>query len=75
MDEKSQIQALDRTQPILRMLPGVSARQSHDYIRNGTASLFAVLNLNMATGKGDFQLRSSACGKSTFEKFSLGTSR
>lgn len=43
VDEKSQIQALDRTRPILPLRPGVPARQSHDYIRNGTTSLFAAL--------------------------------
>jgi transposase len=45
VDEKSQIQALDRTAPILPMLPGTPARATHDYERNGTSSLFAALNL------------------------------
>jgi transposase len=45
MDEKSQIQALDRTAPILPMLPGTPARATHDYERNGTSSLYAALNL------------------------------
>ncbi len=49
VDEKSQIQALDRTQPILPVLPGVPARATHDYKRHGTSSLFAALN--MTTGK------------------------
>ena len=49
VDEKSQIQALDRTRPILPLRPGVPARQSHDYVRNGTTSLFAALDV--ATGK------------------------
>jgi transposase len=49
VDEKSQIQALDRTRPILPLRPGVPARQTHDYIRNGTTSLFAALDV--ATGK------------------------
>jgi len=44
LDEKSQIQALNRTQPILPLRPGVPERQSHDYERNGTTSLFAALN-------------------------------
>src|SRR5881409_3544971 len=39
VDEKSQIQALDRSRPILPLRPGVPARQSHDYVRNGTTSL------------------------------------
>lgn len=45
VDEKSQIQALDRTQPLLPMRPGVPARQSHDYKRNGTTTLFAALSM------------------------------
>ena len=48
VDEKSQIQALDRSAPILPLLPGTPARMSHDYKRNGTSSLFAALNA--ATG-------------------------
>jgi transposase len=49
VDEKSQIQALNRSQPILPVLPGVPERRSHDYKRNGTTSLFAALDV--ATGK------------------------
>src|SRR3954469_23297107 len=49
VDEKSQIQALDRTQPILPMLPGTPERATHDYKRSGTSTLFAALEL--ATGK------------------------
>jgi transposase len=49
VDEKSQIQALDRSQPIFPLLPGVPERQSHDYQRHGTTSLFAALDV--ATGK------------------------
>jgi transposase len=45
VDEKSQIQALDRTQPLLPMRPGVPARQTHDYKRNGTTTLFAALSI------------------------------
>ena len=44
VDEKSQIQALDRSAPILPLLPGTPARMTHDYKRNGTSSLFAALN-------------------------------
>lgn len=44
VDEKSQIQALDRTQPLLPMRPGQVERRSHDYIRHGTTSLFAALD-------------------------------
>lgn len=49
VDEKSQIQALDRTAPILPMLPFTPARATHDYKRNGTTSLFAALDA--ASGK------------------------
>src|SRR6266478_8142633 len=49
VDEKPQIQALERTAPVLPMLPGVPERRSHDYIRHGTIDLFAALNT--ATGK------------------------
>lgn len=48
VDEKSQIQALDRSQPMLPMRPGQPARRSHDYTRHGTTSLFAALDI--ATG-------------------------
>ena len=49
VDEKSQIQALDRSQPMLPMRPGQPARRSHDYKRHGVTSLFAALDI--ATGK------------------------
>ncbi len=49
VDEKSQIQALDRSQPVLPMMPGVPERRSHDYVRAGTTTLFAALEV--ATGK------------------------
>jgi transposase len=49
VDEKSQVQALDRTQPLLRLEPGQPERHTHDYARHGTTSLFAALNV--ATGK------------------------
>ena len=44
VDEKSQIQALDRTQPVLPMRPGQAERRTHDYPRHGTTTLFAALN-------------------------------
>jgi len=44
VDEKSQIQALDRTRPLLPLRPGLPARQTHDYKRNGTTTLFAALS-------------------------------
>ncbi len=49
IDEKSQIQALDRTQKTLPMQPGRSERRTHDYVRHGTSTLFA--SLEVATGK------------------------
>ena len=48
VDEKSQIQALDRTAPMLPMQPGLPARRTHDYVRHGTSTLFAALEI--ATG-------------------------
>jgi transposase len=45
VDEKSQVQALNRTQPILPLAPGLPARQSHDYERHGVTSLFAALDV------------------------------
>ena len=48
VDEKSQIQALDREQPVLPMMPGVPERRTHNYVRHGTTSLFAALDV--ATG-------------------------
>ena len=55
VDEKSQIQALDRTAPILPMLPGTPQRATHDYKRAGTSSLYAALDLT--TGKVIGRLR------------------
>jgi transposase len=49
VDEKRQLQALDRTAPSLPILPTTPARRTHDYVRNGTASLFAALDV--ASGK------------------------
>src|SRR5205823_1772999 len=49
VDEKSQIQALDRTAPMLPMQPGLPARRTHDYKRHGTSTLFAALEI--ATGQ------------------------
>jgi hypothetical protein len=50
VDDKSQVQALDRTQPTQPLLPGRPAKGTHDYPRHGTTSLFAALNV--ATGQG-----------------------
>jgi hypothetical protein len=49
IDEKSQVQALDRTQPILTLRPGLPEQRTSDYERHGTTSLFAALDV--ATGK------------------------
>ena len=49
VDEKSQVQALDRTAPILPLRPGIPEKQTHDYVRHGTTTLFAALEV--ATGK------------------------
>jgi transposase len=53
VDEKSQIQALERSQPMLPLRPGIPARQTHDYKRHGTTTLFAALNLLDGTVIGD----------------------
>ena len=52
LDEKPQIQALDRTAPTLPMLPTTPERATHDYERNGTCDLFAALNVATGTVKG-----------------------
>jgi transposase len=57
VDEKSQIQALDRTQPILPLRPGLPERQTHDYQRHGTTTLFAALNVLEGTIIGECQPR------------------
>src|SRR5271154_2051180 len=57
VDEKSQIQALDRTQPILPLRPGLPERQTHDYERHGTTTLFAALNVLEGTVIGECQPR------------------
>jgi transposase len=49
VDEKSQVQALDRTAPILPLRPAIPERQTHDYVRHGTTTLFAALEV--ATGR------------------------
>ena len=49
VDEKSQVQALDRTQPLLPLRPGQAERRTHDYVRHGTTSLFAALDVKAGT--------------------------
>jgi transposase len=53
VDEKSQIQALDRSQPVLAMMPGMPERRTHDYQRNGITSLFAAFNIADGTVIGE----------------------
>ena len=57
VDEKSQIQALDRTQPILPLRPGLPERQTHDYERHGTTTLFAALDVAAGQVIGQCQPR------------------
>jgi transposase len=57
VDEKSQIQALDRTQPLLPMRPGQAERRTHDYQRHGTTSLFAALELKTSHVIGQLHRR------------------
>src|SRR5881397_609 len=60
VDEKSQIQALDRTQPLLPMRPGQVERRTHDYVRHGTTSLFAALDVKTGTVIGECHARHRA---------------
>ena len=60
VDEKSQIQALDRTQPLLPMRPGQAERRSHDYVRHGTTSLFAALDTKSGKVIGQLHRRHRA---------------
>jgi transposase len=60
VDEKSQIQALDRTAPILPMLPGTPERATHDYERHGTTSLYAALNIHSGEVIGQLHQRHRA---------------
>ena len=57
LDEKTQIQALSRTQPLLPLRPGLPARQTHDYRRNGLTSLFAALEVATGTVLGECRAR------------------
>ncbi len=60
VDEKSQIQALDRTQPVLPMRPGQIERRTHDYTRYGTTTLFAALDAKSGRIIGEFHQRHRA---------------
>jgi transposase len=57
LDEKTQIQALSRTQPLLPLRPGLPARQTHDYRRNGLTSLYAALEVASGTVLGECRAR------------------
>ena len=57
VDEKSQIQALDRTQPLLPLAPGIPERRTHDYERHGTTTLFAALDIATGSIIGDLHRR------------------
>jgi len=66
VDEKSQIQALDRTQPMLPLRPGQAERRTHDYVRHGTTSLFAALDVKSGKVIGELHQRHRAV---EFKKF------
>ncbi|WP_222108011.1 IS630 family transposase [[Actinomadura] parvosata] len=66
VDEKSQIQALDRSQPVLPMMPGMPERRTHDYVRNGITSLFAAFNVADGTVIGEMHRQHRAA---EFKKF------
>ena len=68
VDEKSGIQALDRSQPVLPMLPGTPERRSHDYVRHGTTDLFAAFNIADGTVISELHRQHRA---SEFKKFLL----
>jgi transposase len=66
VDEKSQVQALDRSQPLLPMIPGTPERRAHDYIRHGVTSLFAAFNITTGEVISDLHRRHRAI---EFRKF------
>jgi transposase/transposase-like protein len=66
VDEKSQIQALDRSQPVLPMMPGMPERRTHDYIRNGLTTLFAAFDTSTGQVISSLHRRHRA---SEFKKF------
>src|SRR5260370_12767969 len=69
VDEKSQIQALDRSQPVLPMMPGMPERRTHDYYRNGITTLFAAFDIADGTVISELHRHHRAA---EFKKF-LGT--
>ncbi|MBA6439910.1 IS630 family transposase [Streptomyces sp. GMR22] len=66
VDEKAQIQALDRSQPVLPMMPGMPERRTHDYLRHGITSLFAAFNIADGTVISELHRRHRAV---EFKKF------
>ena len=66
VDEKSQIQALDRTAPVLPMMPGLPERRTHDYVRHGITTLFAALDVATGPVYGSIHRRHRAA---EFKKF------
>jgi transposase len=66
VDEKSQMQALDRSQPVMPMMPGMPERRSHDYARHGVTSLFAAFNVADGTVISEVHRRHRAI---EFKKF------
>jgi transposase len=66
VDEKSRIQALDRSQPVLPMMPGMPERRTHDYVRHGITSLFAAFDIADGTVIGELHRRHRAV---EFKKF------
>jgi len=66
VDEKSQIQALNRTAPVLPMMPGMPERRTHDYVRHGVTTLFAALNVATGEVTGSIHRRHRA---TEFKKF------
>lgn len=66
VDEKSGMQALDRSQPVLPMMPGMPERRSHDYVRHGVSSLFAAFNIADGTVISELHRRHRAV---EFKKF------
>jgi transposase len=66
VDEKSRIQALDRSAPVLPMMPGLPERRTHDYLRHGITSLFAALDVSTGQVYGSIHRRHRA---TEFKKF------
>src|SRR5689334_22359044 len=69
VDEKSQMQALDRSQPVMPMMPGMPERRSHDYARHGVTSLFAAFNVADGTVISEIHRKHRAI---EFRKFLIG---